>query len=130
MSTHTIDELVEKLSNLTVMQMAELKNTLEAKWGVKAQASGHAVMMAAPAAAAAAVEESTDFTVTLDAVPADKKIAAIKLIREITGLGLKEAKELVEAAPKVIKESAPKAEANDIKKKADDIGVKVILKGI
>ena len=90
-------------------------------------------MMAAAAPAAAApqaVAESTDFQVTLTESPADKKIGVIKVVREITGLGLKEAKELVEAAPKELKESAPKAEAEDIKKKVETAGGKVTLKGL
>ena len=82
--------------------------------------------MRAPAAAA----ESTDFQVTLAEAPADKKIGVIKVVREITGLGLKEAKDLVEAAPKVLKETAPKAEAEDIKKKLEAAGAKVTLKGL
>ena len=111
--------------------MAELKTALEEKWGVKAAAA--AVAMAAPAAGAApaaAAAESTDFQVTLADSPADKKIGVIKVVREITGLGLKEAKDLVEAAPKVLKETAPKAEAEDIKKKLEAAGAKVTLKGL
>ncbi|PJD98224.1 MAG: 50S ribosomal protein L7/L12 [Parachlamydia sp.] len=123
------EELVETLSQLTVLEMAELKTALEEKWGVKASA-GAAVMMAAPAAAAAAAVESTDFQVTLEKVPDDKKIGGIKFVREITGLGLKEAKELVESTPKVLKETSPKSEAEDIKKKAEAAGCKVTLKGL
>jgi large subunit ribosomal protein L7/L12 len=120
-------KLVEELSELTVLEMAELKTALEEKWGVKAQA---AVMAAAPAAAAPAVEEveATDFQVTLESVPADKKIGAIKIVREVTGLGLKEAKDLVDGAPKVLKDSAPKAEAEAIKKKLEEAGAKATLK--
>lgn len=128
MSTKTQD-LVEALSALTVLEMAELKTALEDKWGVKAQAA--AVAVAAPVAAAAeAAEEATDFEVTLAEAPADKKIAIIKVVREITGLGLKEAKDVVEGAPKVIKDTAPKAEANEIKKKLEEAGAKVTLKGV
>src|ERR1700722_19732353 len=109
--------------------MAELKTALEEKWGVKAAAA--AVAVAAPQAAAAAeVIESTDFQVTLTEASADKKIAIIKVVREITGLGLKEAKDLVEGAPKVLKETAPKAEAEEIKKKVEAAGAKVALKGL
>lgn len=109
------EDLVAALSELTVLEMSELKTALEEKWGVKAAAA--AVAVAAPAAAAAApVAESSEFQVTLAEAAADKKIGVIKVIREITGLGLKEAKDLVEAAPKVVKESSPKAEAEDIKK--------------
>lgn len=125
------EELVNALSELTVLEMAELKTLLEEKWGVKAAAAPVA-MMAAPAAGggAAAAAESTDFQITLTEAPADKKIGIIKVIREITGLGLKEAKELVEAAPKVVKETSPKAEAEDIKKKLEAAGAKVALKGL
>jgi large subunit ribosomal protein L7/L12 len=125
------EELVEALSELTVLEMAELKSLLEEKWGVKAAAA--AVVAAAPAgggAAAPAAAESTDFQVTLSDSPADKKIGIIKVVREITGLGLKEAKDLVEAAPKELKATAPKAEAEDIKKKIEAAGGKVTLKGL
>lgn len=125
------EDLVNALSELTVLEMAELKVLLEEKWGVKAAAP--AVMAAAPAAggaAPAAVSESTDFLVTLTDAPADKKIGIIKVVREITGLGLKEAKDLVEATPKELKASAPKAEAEDIKKKIEAAGGKVTLKGL
>lgn len=126
------EALVEELSKLTVLEMSELKEALEEKWGVKAAAA--AVAVAAPAAgggeAAAAAEEATDFEVTLTEISGDKKIAIIKIVREVTGLGLKEAKELVEGAPKVLKESAPKAEADEIKKKVEEAGGKVALKGL
>lgn len=128
-------QLVEELSKLTVLEMADLKKELEDKWGVKAAAAAVAVA-AAPAAGggAQAAAESTDFQVTLSGVAGDKKIGIIKVIREITGLGLKEAKELAEAveggAPKPIKETAPKAEAEDIKKKLEAAGAKVTLKGL
>ncbi len=124
------EELVQQLSQLTVLELSELKKKLEDHWGVKASAPA-AVMAAAPAGAAApAVEESTDFLVTLDEAPADKKIAIIKVVREITGLGLKEAKDLVESTPKPLKPSAPKAEAEEIKKKVTEAGGKVSLKGL
>lgn len=130
MSTKT-EELVESLSQLTVLEMAELKEALEDKWGVKAAAAAPAMMaMPAGGAGAEAAEEATDFDVTLAEVPADKKIAVIKEVRGVTGLGLKEAKELVESAPKVIKEAAPKAEAEEIKKKLETAGAKVTLKGV
>jgi large subunit ribosomal protein L7/L12 len=125
------EQLVEALSQLTVLEMADLKAALEEKWGVKAAAA--AVAVAAPAAAGAApaaVAESTDFQVTLTDSPADKKIGVIKVVRELTGLGLKEAKDLVEATPKVLKESCPKAEAENIKKKLEEAGAKVTLKGL
>jgi large subunit ribosomal protein L7/L12 len=125
------EELVQQLSQLTVLELSELKKKLEDHWGVKASAP--AAVFAAPAggaAAAPAAEESTDFLVTLEEAPADKKIAIIKVVREITGLGLKEAKDLVESTPKPLKPSAPKAEAEDIKKKVTEAGGKVSLKGL
>ncbi len=130
MSTHkNLDQIVEELSNLSVLDMSKLKTLLEDKWGVKAAAAAP-VMMAAPAAAAAAVAESTEFKVTLEEVPADKKIGVIKVVRELTGLGLKEAKDVVDGAPKVLKESCAKAEAEDIQKKIVAAGGKVALKGL
>lgn len=125
----TIEKLVEELSKLSVLDMSKLKTALEDKWGVKAAAAAAPVMMAA-APAAAAVAESTDFQITLEASPADKKIGVIKIVRELTGLGLKEAKDLVDGAPKVLKESSPKAEAEDISKKVAAAGGKVTLKGL
>ncbi len=126
-----IDQLVEMLSQLSVLDMAKLKAALEDKWGVKAAAAP--VMMAAaasPGAAPAAAAESTEFKVTLEEVPADKKIGVIKVVREITGLGLKEAKDIVDGAPKVLKETAPKAEAEEISKKITAAGGKATLKGL
>jgi large subunit ribosomal protein L7/L12 len=126
-------DLVNALSELTVLEMSELKTLLEEKWGVKAAAAA-TVMAVAPAAAggaaAAGAAESTDFQVMLTEAPADKKIGIIKVVREITGHGLKEAKELVEAAPKELKATAPKAEAEEIKKKIETAGGKVTLKGL
>lgn len=125
-----IEHLVQTLSKLSVLEMSKLKTALEETWGVKAAAAAP-MMMAAPAAAGAeAAKESTDFKVTLEEAAADKRIGVIKVIRELTGLGLKEAKELVESAPKVIKESAPKAEADSIAKKVAEAGGKVSLKGL
>lgn len=125
-----IEELVEKLSHLSVLDMAKLKTALEDKWGVKAAVAVAAA--AAPAGEAAApASESTEFMVTLEApIPDDKKIGVIKAVREVTGLGLKEAKEMVEGAPKVLKASAPKAEAEDISKKLAAAGAKITLKGL
>lgn len=128
MSQH-LDELVEKLSQLSVLDMAKLKEKLEEKWGVKAAVAA----AAAPAASAAApvASDSTDFKVTLEGpIPDDKKIAVIKAVREVTGLGLKEAKDIVEGAPKELKASAPKAEAEEIQKKLQAAGAKVTLKGL
>ena len=128
MSEQQIEKIVEELSQLTVLDMSKLKKSLEEKWGVKAQA------MAAPVAAAASAaepeSESTEFKVTLEEYAADKKIAVIKIVREISGLGLKEAKELVEGAPKVLKESAAKAEAEEIVKKIQAAGGKASAKGL
>ncbi len=128
MSTQ-IEELVEKLSQLSIMDMAKLKTALEDKWGVKAAVAVAATATAGEAAPAAS--ESTEFMVTLEApIPDDKKIGVIKAVREVTGLGLKEAKEMVEGAPKVLKPSAPKAEADEISKKLTAAGAKVTLKGL
>ena len=126
------EKLVEELSKLTVLELSELKTALEDKWGVKAAAAAATIVAAAPADGGAgdAAEESTDFEVTLAEAPADKKIAVIKVVREVTGLGLKEAKELVESVPKPLKDSAPKSEADEIKKKLEEAGAKVVLKGL
>src|ERR1700692_1095147 len=121
-----LQNLVEELSKLTVLEAAELSKLLEEKWGVSAAAPVAAA--AAPAAAAAApVEEQTEFTVIL-AKAGDKKINVIKEVRTITGLGLKEAKDLVEAAPKPVKEGASKDEVAKIKKMLEDAGAKVEVK--
>ncbi|GBR52811.1 50S ribosomal protein L12 [Neokomagataea thailandica NBRC 106555] len=118
-------KIVEELSALTVLEAAELSKLLEEKWGVSAAAPVAAA--AAPAAAAAAVEEKTEFDVVL-AAAGDKKINVIKEIRGITGLGLKEAKDLVEGAPKTIKEGVSKDEAEKIKKALEEAGAKVEVK--
>jgi large subunit ribosomal protein L7/L12 len=120
-----IEKLVDDLSGLTVLEAAELAKLLEEKWGVSAAAPVAA--MAAPAAAAAPAVEKTEFTVVLTAA-GDKKINVIKEIRAITGLGLKEAKDLVEGAPKEVKADVNKDEANKIKKQLEDAGAKVELK--
>jgi large subunit ribosomal protein L7/L12 len=119
------DQVVDYLSNLPVIQIAEMIKTLEEKWGVKAAPA--AVAMAAAAPAAAAAEAQTEFTVEL-ADGGANKISVIKVVREITGLGLKEAKDLVEAAPKALKEGVSKADADDMKKKLEEAGAKVNLK--
>jgi large subunit ribosomal protein L7/L12 len=120
-----LQQIVDDLSKLTVMEAAELSKMLEEKWGVSAAAP---VAMAMPGAAAAApAEEKDSFTMVL-ASAGDKKINVIKEIRAITGLGLKEAKDLVEGAPKPVKENAPKAEAEEIKKKLEAAGAKIELK--
>jgi len=119
-----LNAIVEQLSGLTVLEAAELVKTLEEKWGVSAAA---APVMAAAAAAAAPVEEKTEFNVVLLEAGANK-INTIKEVRAITGLGLKEAKDLVEGAPKDVKTAIPKAEAEEIKKKLEAAGAKVEIK--
>ena len=118
-------KLVEDLSALTVMEAADLSKMLEEKWGVSAAAA--VAVAAGGAAGAAAAEEKDEFEVVLVSA-GDNKINVIKEIRAITQLGLKEAKDLVDGAPKTVKESAPKAEAEEIKKKLEDAGAKVELK--
>lgn len=120
-----IEQIVEDLSSLTVMQAAELSKLLEEKWGVSAAAP--VAVAAAGAAPAAAAEEKSDFNVMLTSA-GDKKIEVIKAVRAITGLGLKEAKDLVDSAPKAIKEGAGKDEANDIKSQLEAAGATVELK--
>jgi large subunit ribosomal protein L7/L12 len=114
--------IVSAIEKLSVVEVAELVKLLEGKWGVSAAAPAAAAGAAAPAA-----EEKSSFNVELTEAGANK-IGAIKAVREITGLGLKEAKDLVDAAPKVIKEGVPKAEAEEMKKKLEDAGAKVALK--
>jgi large subunit ribosomal protein L7/L12 len=122
----TKDEVIEWLSGQSVLQLNELVKELETKWGVSAAAVSAAPAAGAAAPAAAAIEQ-TEFTVVLkEAGP--NKISVIKEVRAITGLGLKEAKDLVEAAPKPVKENAPKADAEEIKKKLEAAGAKVELK--
>jgi large subunit ribosomal protein L7/L12 len=121
-----LEKLVEELSTLTVLEAAELSKLLEEKWGVSA-AAPVAVAAAGGAAAAAPAEVKDEFSVVLAAV-GDKKINVIKAVREITGLGLKEAKDLVEAAPKPVKEGVPKADAEKLKAKLEAEGAKVELK--
>ena len=120
-----IANLVAELSKLTVLEAADLAKALEEAWGVSAAAA--VAVAAAPAAAAEAVEEKTEFDVILTG-DGGKKINVIKEVRAITGLGLKEAKDLVEGAPKNVKENVPKAEAEDIKKKLEAAGAKIELK--
>jgi len=120
-----LNKIADELSSLTVMEAAELSKLLEEKWGVSAAAPAAAA--AAPAAAGEAAEEKTDFDVVLVSF-GEKKINVIKEVRAITGLGLKEAKEMVEGAPKVVKEAAPKAEAEEIKAKLEAAGATAELK--
>ena len=127
MAEITRDQVVDYLSNLPVIQIAELVKELEGKWGVSAAPVAIAGAGGGGAAAAAAVEEKTEFNVILADAGANK-INAIKVVREITGLGLKEAKDLVEGAPKPVKEGVSKADAEDIKKKLEAAGAKVEVK--
>ena len=128
MAEVTQQQVVEYIKGISVLELSQLVKTLESELGVSA-ASAMPMAMAGGggAAAAAPVEEKTEFTVTLTEVGANK-INVIKVVREVTSLGLKEAKDLVEAAPKAIKEAIPKDEANTIKKKFEDVGAKVEIK--
>jgi len=124
-----IQAIANDLSSLTVMQVADLVKLLEEKWGVSAAAAAPVMMAAAgaPAAAAAVAEEQTEFAVHLTGA-GDKKINVIKVVREVTSLGLKEAKDLVDGAPKVVKEGVSKDEAAAIKKKFEEVGASVEIK--
>jgi large subunit ribosomal protein L7/L12 len=122
-----LQKLVDELSGLTVMEAAELSKLLEDKWGVSAAAPAAAAAAPAAAAAAAPVEEQTEFSVILAKI-GDKKINVIKEVRTITGLGLKEAKDLVEAAPKPVKEGVNKEEAAKLRKMLEDAGAAVEVK--
>lgn len=130
------DEILDQLKSLTLLEASELVKQIEEAFGVDASASvGGGMMMmagaapgAAPAAAAEPVEEQTEFDVMLEEVPADKKIAILKVVRTLTGLGLKEAKDLVEAAPKAVKEAIAKDAAEDAKKQLEEAGAKVSVK--
>jgi large subunit ribosomal protein L7/L12 len=123
------DEILDAISNMTIMQVVELISDMEKKFGVSAAAA--VAVAAAPGAAAAAAapaEEQTEFSVTLKEYPADKKVTVIKVIREVTGLGLKEAKDLVEGIPSMVKDAVSKADAEKIKKSLEDAGAKVEVK--
>ena len=126
----TVEQIAEELDGLTLLQAAQLSKMLQEKWGVSAAAP--VAMAAAPGAAAgggaaAAAEEKTEFDVVLSAA-GEKKIQVIKVVRELTGLGLKEAKDLVDGAPKAVKEKVTKAEAEDMKKKLEEQGAQVQVK--
>ena len=126
-----VDAIVEELKSLSLLEASELVKAIEETFGVSAAAPVGGMMMAAPGGAAAPVEEveeKTAFDLVLDEVPADKKIAVLKIVREITGLGLKDAKDMVESAPKTIKESMPKADAEAAKKQIEEAGGKVSIK--
>lgn len=127
MADITRDQVVDFLSNLNILQLSELVKELEEKWGVSAAAPVAAASAAPAAAAAAPVEEKTEFDAVLAEI-GPNKIEVIKVVRAITGLGLKEAKDLVEAAPKAVKEGVSKNEAEDIQKKLSEAGAKVTIK--
>ena len=118
-------EILDAIAGMTVLELSELIKEMEEKFGVSAAAA--AVAVAAPVAAAAAVEEQTEFTVMLLAA-GEKKVEAIKVVRAATGLGLKEAKDLVDGAPKAVKEAISKADAEALKKQLEDVGAKVEIK--
>jgi large subunit ribosomal protein L7/L12 len=123
------EEIVNAIGNLSVLEVVELISDLEKKFGVTAAAPvAVAAVAAGGAAPAAAVEEQTEFSVTLQEYPADKKVTVIKVIREITGLGLKEAKDLVEGVPALVKEGVSKADVETMKKKLEEAGAKVVVK--
>ena len=124
MASEKVMAIVEELKVLTVLELSELVKAVEEEFGVSAAA---AVAVAAPVAGAAAAEEKTEFDVELTEVGAEK-VKVIKVVREVTGLGLKEAKDVVDGAPKMLKEAASKEEAEDIKKKLEEVGAKVTLK--
>ena len=125
MAKMTTAEIIDVIKELSVMELNDLVKACEEEFGVSAAAG---VVVAAAGAGAAAEEEKTEFDVVLEPVDASAKIKAIKVVREITGLGLKEAKEMVEGAPKTLKEAVSKEEAEDVKKKFEEIGAKVTLK--
>ena len=122
------EEIVDAIAKLSVMDVVDLIADLEKKFGVTAAAPVAAAAAAGAAAPAAAVEEQTEFSVTLTEYPADKKVTVIKVVREITGLGLKEAKDLVEGVPALIKDAVAKADVDAIKKKLEEAGAKVAVK--
>ena len=125
-----VEEILEQLKSLTLLEAADLVKQIEETFNVSASASVGAIAMAAPVAGAAAqeAEEKTEFDLVLEEVPADKKIAVLKVVRTITGLGLKEAKDLVESTPKNIKEGASKDEVESAKKQLEEAGAKVKIK--
>jgi large subunit ribosomal protein L7/L12 len=122
------EEISEALGNLTVLQMCELTRTLEAQWGVKAVPQVVQTVPGVPLTTTPVVDEQTEFEIVLEALEATGKMNAIKLVREVVGLGLKEAKDMIEALPKTLKTDVAKAEALDIKARFEAVGVKVTLK--
>jgi large subunit ribosomal protein L7/L12 len=124
-----VEEIIEQLKSLTLLEAADLVTAIEDTFNVSATATGGGVVvMSGGAGAAQEVEEKTEFDLILEEVPADKKIAILKVVRVITGLGLKEAKDLVEATPKAVKESASKDDVNAAKKQLEEAGAKVSIK--
>ncbi|HNT97752.1 MAG TPA: 50S ribosomal protein L7/L12 [Elusimicrobiales bacterium] len=129
MATMSKDQLIEAIGGMTIMELSDLVKGIEEKFGVKAAPTGVAVAAAPGAAGGAAAEEKTEFTVVLKAVTdTAKKISVIKVVRELTGLGLKESKDLVEGAPKNVKENVDKKAADEMKKKLEEAGAAVELK--
>jgi large subunit ribosomal protein L7/L12 len=127
----TTDQILDQLKSLTLLEASELVKQIEEAFGVSAAAPVGGMIMAAPGGGGAAAEEvveQTEFDVILESVPADKKIAVLKIVRELTGLGLKEAKDMVEAAPKAVKEGIAKDAAEDAKKRIEEAGGKVTVK--
>ena len=123
-----VDEILEKLKSLTLLEAADLVKQIEDTFGVSAAATGGMVMAAPQAGPAAEEEEKTEFDVVLEEVPKDKKIAILKVVRGITGLGLKEAKAMVEDTPQTIKEGVPKEDAEATQKQLEEAGAKVAVK--
>jgi large subunit ribosomal protein L7/L12 len=122
------DKILDQLKTLSLLEAAELVKQIEETFGVSAAAPTGGMMMAAPTAAAEPEEEKTEFDVVLEEVPADKKIAVLKVVRTLTGLGLKEAKDLVESTPKAVKEGISKGDAEAAKKEIEEAGGKVAIK--
>jgi large subunit ribosomal protein L7/L12 len=122
------DEILDAIAKMSLMDVVELIADMEKKFGVTAAAPVAVAAAGGAAAAAAPAEEQTEFTVTLKEYPADKKVTVIKVVRELTGLGLKEAKDLVEGAPAVVKDAVTKADSETMKKKLEDAGAKVEIK--
>jgi large subunit ribosomal protein L7/L12 len=123
-----VADIIEKMKGLTALELVELKKGIEETFDVTAAAAAPVMMMGGGGGAAEPVEEKTEFDVVLEEVPADKKIAVLKVVREITGLGLKEAKDMVESTPKAVKEAVAKADAEALKKQIEDAGGKVSIK--
>jgi large subunit ribosomal protein L7/L12 len=124
-----INNIIDELKILTLLEASQLVKQIEETFGVDASSTGGMMIAGTvPSAGEAIVEEKTTFDVVLENVPADKKIPILKVVRSITGLGLKEAKDLVESAPKILKEGIPKTESEEIKKQLEEVGAKVVLK--